>query len=89
MGTVRKIQIAKTKQPQDVVASLRANFDQYNKTKNVAESQLEKRFNLCAKCVKCIGGLACEVVGNCGSGKKDFFTMHLNRTNGGCPTGQW
>ena len=89
MGTVRRIQIAKTKQPEDVVASLRGNFSQYNESKNIDETELERRVEICAKCSNCIAGLACQVIGNCGSGKKDFFTMHLNRKNGGCPAGQW
>jgi|LULO01.1.fsa_nt_gb hypothetical protein len=89
MGTVRKIHIAKTKRPEDVVATLRSNFKQYNETVRISNLELEDRISICAKCAKCIAGLACEVVGNCGTGKKDFFTMHLNRENGGCPTGQW
>ena len=89
MGTVRYLNIAKSKRNEDTLASLRMNYKQYNSKAKIGADELERRFAICAKCSNCLGGVACERIGSCGSGKNDFFTMHLNRNNGGCPVGQW
>ena len=90
MATVRRIQLTnKDMTNEERRGVLQRNFKTFVATPRVNLDELERRINICSVCSNCFRGSACRALGNCSSSRHDFFTMHLNRNNGGCPTGQW
>jgi hypothetical protein len=89
MAIVRYITFAKTATVKETETALRLNFKSHVSNLDVSQDVLDERIKICSKCANCFAGYSCKTIGTCRNSRVDFFTMHLNRKNGGCPTGQW
>jgi len=90
MAVVRYIQLGNDDVSKEQLQSiLKRNFNEYVTDQKVSDNLLEKRIVVCSNCSSCFRGIACKTLGNCRNSREEFFKMHLNRTNGGCPSGQW
>lgn len=90
MAKVRIIQNASDKLSATEIANvLHVNFNRYIETTKIDETEKQNRFSICASCEHLTFRAGCKIIGSCRSGRQDFYQMHLNREQGGCPIGQW
>lgn len=90
MAKVKQFRFAFERLPADKIKKqINMRFEHLNESQRVDEQIKQTRIGVCAECKNLTLRFTCSVIGSCTSGKKDFYQMHLNRNNGGCPTGQW
>jgi len=71
------------------IAVMNINVQQYCDSWVIDEETKNKRLMACCNCDKLTASTSCSELGKCPTSRKDFYKMHLNRKNGGCPIGQW